>query len=116
MLFRSSAIDAKQASEEELNEYVDAKGPIPRMGAGARACTVGHFEIWKKFLETGAPIAFVLEDDIRISDRLPEFVNVAANYASEVDILNFNRQDSKRENKRLVVSRLNPLTDRKSVV
>ena len=45
---RIAAVDARQASEEELAEYTDPTGPISRMGAGARACTAGHFKIWKK--------------------------------------------------------------------
>jgi glycosyl transferase family 25 len=106
---RIAAVDAQQASEEELEKYTDATGPIPRMGAGARACTVGHFKIWKKFLETDATVAFVLEDDVKISERFPAFVESAASYSNEVDILNFNRQNSKREQKKLVVSKINPL-------
>jgi len=108
---RITATDAQHASEKELAEYTDANGPIPRMGAGARACTVGHFRIWKQFLETDAPVAFILEDDIRISSRFPAFVKAATSYSSEVDILNFNRQDSKREHKNLVVSKVKPLID-----
>ncbi|WP_287018327.1 glycosyltransferase family 25 protein [Cycloclasticus sp.] len=108
---RIAAVDAQQASEEELKEYTDATGPIPRMGAGARACTVGHFKIWKTFLETDAPVAFILEDDVRISERFSDFVEAAPSYSNEVDILNFNRQNSKREQKKLVVSKINPLID-----
>ena len=106
---RVAAVDAQQASEEELKEYTDATGPIPRMGAGARACTTGHFNIWKKFLETDASVAFILEDDVRISERFPAFIEAAARFSNEVDILNFNRQNSKREQKKLVVSKINPL-------
>lgn len=106
---RVAAIDAQQANEEELDEYVDAVGPIPRMGAAARAVTAGHFIIWKKFLETDAPIAFVLEDDVRISESFPQFVKVVAGYSNDVDIFNFNRQDSKRANKKLAVSKIDPL-------
>ena len=108
---RIAAVDARQASEEELAEYTDPTGPISRMGAGARACTAGHFKIWKKFLETDAPVAFILEDDVRVSGKLSAFVKAAANYSSQVDILNFNRQTSKREQKKLVISKINPLVD-----
>lgn len=106
---RVTAIDATKAKEEELNEYVDPIGPIPRMGAGARACTVGHFKIWETFLETEAPTAFVLEDDIKISNNFPAFLKFAVNISNCVDILNFNRQDSKNETKKLVVSRQSTL-------
>lgn len=108
---RIAAIDAQQASEEALSEYTNLTGPIPRMGAGARACTAGHFKIWKTFLETDAPVAFILEDDVRVSGVLPAFVKAAASYSNQVDILNFNRQNSKHEQKKLMVSKIHPLID-----
>lgn len=106
---RFVAVDALEASEEELNEYVDAEGPIPRMGKGARACTVGHFKIWKQFLETEASVAFILEDDALISKNFSDFISEALKYTDKVDILNFNRQNSKGMNKKLVVSTVNPI-------
>mgnify|MGYP002640257134 CR=1 FL=1 len=107
---RVVAVDAKDASEEELAKYTDPTGPIPRMGAGARACTAGHFKIWERFLETNARVAFILEDDVRVSKKLAAFVKTAPAYANEVDILNFNRQKSRRTQKKLVVSKVAPIT------
>jgi len=101
------AVDAMNADENELGEYTDITGPIPRMGSGARACTAGHFKIWKRFLATDATVAFILEDDVRISKQFPAFVEAATAFADNVDILNFNRQNSKREFKKLIVSRIN---------
>jgi|GEM_PF-5503485 len=109
---RFIATDALEASEEELNEYTDAEGPIPRMGKGARACTVGHFKIWKHFLETGASAAFILEDDALLSKHFAEFVGEALRHTAEVDILNFNRQNSKGVHKKLVVSTANPIKNK----
>jgi len=106
---RFVAVDALEASEEELDEYVDIEGPIPRMGKGARACTVGHFKIWKQFLETGSPVAFILEDDVLISKDFSVFIKEALKYKDKVDILNFNRQNSKGTYKKLVVSTVNPI-------
>lgn len=103
---RVEAIDALKADEAELYKYVDVVGPIPRMGPGARACTAGHFKIWEKFLDTGAPVAFILEDDIIISRHFPAFIDEASKLADDVDILNFNRQNSKKELKKLVVSKI----------
>jgi len=102
---RVAAIDAETASEAELNNYVDAAGPIPRMGAGARACTVGHFLIWEKFLKTDAKVAFILEDDAKVSSAFAEFVDEAVKISDEVEILNFNRQNSKGDTKKLVVAK-----------
>ncbi len=104
---RLTAIDARDAREEILGEFTEKTGPIPRMGAGARACTVGHFKIWKRFLETDANTAFILEDDVRISNDFAKFIAMAADCAGQVDILNFNRQDSKRTYKKLVVAKKN---------
>lgn len=106
---RVAALDAQQASEEELAEYTDPTGPIPRMGAGARACTVGHFRMWHRFLETDAPVAFILEDDARLSENLPAFIHSAQTYANTLDILNFNRQPPNGNEKRLVVSKANTI-------
>jgi len=107
---RFAAIDARDAGEDILSEFTDKTGPIPRMGAGARACTVGHFNMWKQFLKTDARNAFILEDDIRISNSFAEFLVMATECSKDVDILNFNRQDSKRTLKKLVVSKKNNLT------
>lgn len=103
---RIEAVDALEASEEELDKYIDAFGPISRMGSGARACTVGHFKIWEKFLDTGKPIAFILEDDVKISHHFSMFIDEASKLADDVDILNFNRQNSRRAQKKLVVSKI----------
>ncbi len=89
---RFEAIDALDAREEDLGKYIEAHGPIPRMGRGARACTAGHFKIWKKFLETGEAVAFILEDDVAISRHFPAFIVEASKFAGDVDILNFNSQ------------------------
>jgi len=102
---RSVALDALAASNAELEEYTDAVGPIPRMGVGARACTVGHFRIWRRFLESKASVAFILEDDARLTKNFSSFVEIASSYRDDVDILNFNRQNSKGDKKKLVVSR-----------
>jgi len=107
---RFPAIDAKHTSETQLFEFTDPKGPIPKMGTGARACTSGHFKIWAHFLNTKAPVAFVLEDDATLSKEFSKFIIEAESYASQVDILNFNRQNSKGPNKKITVSRKNSLT------
>jgi len=106
---RFPAIDAKIADPQELDEYVDRKGPIPRMGASARAVTAGHFRIWKAFLETDAPVAFILEDDVRISESFPDFLRGATQFAKRVDILNFNRQDSTGLEKKLILAKKNQI-------
>jgi len=107
---RFPAIDANYASEKELFEFTDPKGPIPRMGAGARACTCGHFKIWLHFLSTNAPVAFILEDDAILSKEFSNFITESERHVSQIEILNFNRQNSKGLHKKLVVSKKNVLS------
>ncbi|MEW9838025.1 glycosyltransferase family 25 protein [Mesorhizobium marinum] len=38
------------------------------------AISVSHFRIWKRMLDKGQPCALVLEDDVLLSARLPEFL------------------------------------------
>ena len=47
----------------------------------------------------------------RISNKFPAFVKSALHYSNEVDILNFNRQNSMHEHKKLVVSKTKPITN-----
>jgi glycosyl transferase family 25 len=96
---RVEAIDALETSEDELNKYTDSAGPIQRMGSGARACTVGHFKIWERFLDMGKPAAFILEDDIKVSRHFFAFIEEASRLVDDVDVLNFNRQNSRRAQK-----------------
>lgn len=102
---RFSAIDASSAPKKCLDQFTDATGPIPRMGAGARACTAGHFLIWKDFLSSGAQVAFILEDDARISSKFGAFMSESVSLADELDILNFNCQAKRHKEKRLLVAR-----------
>lgn len=102
---RVEAVDALEANEDELSKYVDIKGPIPRMGAGARACTAGHFKIWEKFLGTGKSVAFILEDDVRISSKFKDFILEAVDLADKLDILNFNLQAPRHREKKLFVAK-----------
>lgn len=102
---RFSAIDALSAEPETLDQFTDTVGPIPRMGAGARACTAGHFLIWEAFLASDATVAFILEDDARISSKFKDFMVQSIKLADKLDIVNFNRQAPKRKNKRLFVSK-----------
>lgn len=102
---RVEAIDALEASEEELFRYIDPTGPIPRMGAGARACTAGHFKIWEEFLGSGKSVAFILEDDARISSKFKDFMLDAVGLADNLDILNFNLQAPRHKEKKLFVAK-----------
>lgn len=102
---RFSAVDSLNAPSKDLDQFTDATGPIPRMGAGARACTAGHFLIWKDFIATGAHVAFILEDDALISSKFKDFMSESVNLAGKLDILNFNRQAPRHKDKKLFVAK-----------
>lgn len=45
-----------------------------RLGAGAYACFQSHRLCWQKLVESGAPYAMVLEDDLVIADGFGDFL------------------------------------------
>jgi len=102
---RFSAVDSLNTPSKDLDQFTDDAGPIPRMGAGARACTVGHFLIWKNFLATGAEVAFILEDDALLSSKFKAFMSEGVNLVDKLDILNFNRQAPRHKDKKLFVAK-----------
>jgi len=67
---RSPAFDAKAMAAKDLDAMVARTGPIPRMPDTARACTAGHYQILRSFLQTDATHALVLEDDAVMSPHL----------------------------------------------
>src|SRR5262245_52422438 len=68
---RIDALDAKQASEAELDAVISADGPLGRLGNADRACTISHMRGWSALLAGDAPFALVLEDDIYVARDLP---------------------------------------------
>lgn len=47
----------------------------------------------------GKPVAFILEDDIKVSRHFFAFIEEASRLVDDVDVLNFNRQNSRRAQK-----------------
>ncbi len=101
---RFPAVDGSNLSDEELDKLIAPQGPIPRMTRGARACTAGHFEIFKAFLETGSEYALVLEDDAILAPTFSEDLGKLLN-AGSFDLLNLNRQTPRGAKKRLIIRR-----------
>jgi glycosyl transferase family 25 len=99
---RFSAIDANTIDPHALDQMVARSGPIPRMPVTARACTAGHIQIVKAFLETDATHALVLEDDAVFSPHfardLPKIVEGMGG-----GLINISRQIPSGSAKRLLV-------------
>ena len=61
---RIEALDAGTALESEVEEWFDAGGPLGVLPRGDKCCTLSHRRAWEAFVESGAPHAVVLEDDV----------------------------------------------------
>jgi GR25 family glycosyltransferase involved in LPS biosynthesis len=46
--------------------------------AGAIGCSMSHYAVWKKFLETSAPYCLVLEDDAQVKPGLADLIQSAS--------------------------------------
>jgi GR25 family glycosyltransferase involved in LPS biosynthesis len=54
--------------------------------AGAIGCSLSHYSIWKKFLETDSPFCLVLEDDAKIPLGLADSILAASVNRAEFDV------------------------------
>jgi glycosyl transferase family 25 len=61
---RIPAIDAEAASSEWLQQFFSAHGPLGAIPKGDQCCSLSHRRAWAAFLNSGAPYAAVLEDDV----------------------------------------------------
>ncbi|MCU4654179.1 glycosyltransferase family 25 protein [Roseibacterium sp. SDUM158016] len=69
---RVSGCDGASASEADLSQIIERRGPLGPLGVGDRACTVSHALAWERFLEGAASHALFLEDDIYLGADLAE--------------------------------------------
>lgn len=99
---RFAALDGKNMSDADLDRLVAKVGPIPRMTRGARALTATQFAIFRDLVDSGNSHALVLEDDVEISPRLFKILPQLLE-DQEIDVLNINRQTTRRPRKKLVV-------------
>lgn len=102
---RMPAIDARTAPESDLARFVDPTGPIYSMGQGARACTAGHFLMWQKLLQTEAPAAIILEDDVDIAPELAYFVSAPALAPLGTDVIKLEIHRMHHAEKTLAIGR-----------
>lgn len=67
-----------------LHKTRRAHGEIDTIGA--IGCSLSHYSVWKKFLETDAPYCLVLEDDAQIRVGLAELVKKASTSLGSFDV------------------------------
>lgn len=70
---RVSAVDAAVASETELAAS-RTQGPIGYLSPGTRSCTASHLKALRRFLETEARHALILEDDVVVRPELAKLL------------------------------------------
>jgi len=58
------ACDAKDASDDYLDQFVKAEGPLGALPKGDRCCFVSHMRAWNAFLQSGESHGVILEDDV----------------------------------------------------
>jgi glycosyl transferase family 25 len=90
----------------------DIKGHNPALTRGKIGCFMSHRKIWKKMVAEGIPHALILEDDCLWKNRrqtplrLKKALQVLNTKHKNWDILLVGRNDSKRENEKLLGSNL----------
>lgn len=93
-VMRFAAIDGR-ADPERIRDALDAAAFRANMGRDALPAEVGcylsHLAVWKQFLETGKPVALVLEDDVVFHDDFLPALDAALGAVAQWDMLKLNR-------------------------
>lgn len=87
-------VDGK-AMETELLKNVDISAFERNMGRkvliGGIGCYHSHLGVWKEFLDSGAKVALILEDDVVFHDDFVSAVDLALEASDHWDMLKLNR-------------------------
>ena len=87
-------VDGK-AREAELLKTVDLEAFERNLGRrilmGGIGCYHSHLGVWRNFLDSGKPVALILEDDVVFHDDFLTAVDMALACAGEWDMLKLNR-------------------------
>jgi glycosyl transferase family 25 len=67
-LTRRNARDAKDESDGTLARWFRQDGPLGEIPRGDQCCSLSHRDAWQALLDSGAPYAAVLEDDVVLKD------------------------------------------------
>ena len=90
---RVSGVDGK-ARADDLLQTVDVSAFERNMGRriliGGIGCYHSHLTVWRLFLESGKPVALVLEDDVVFHDDFLPAIDLALQAAPRWDMLKLN--------------------------
>ncbi len=91
---RVSGVDGK-ARADELLQTVDLVAFERNLGRrilmGGIGCYHSHLSVWQLFLDSGKPVALILEDDVVFHDDFLQAVDLALAAESHWDMLKLNR-------------------------
>lgn len=90
---RFSAVDGR-AKPDRIAAALDEAAFRRNMGRPALAAEIGcylsHLAVWERFLETGKPVALVMEDDVVFHDDFLQALDAALAAAGHWDMLKLN--------------------------
>lgn len=105
---RVSAVDGAVATDTDL--WVSRPcGPIGHLSAGTRSCTASHLKALKRFLETEARHALILEDDVVVRPELSKLLRDDHWLCGHAEILKIEKFNPHRPSKILVGPKLGEL-------
>jgi len=83
---RVEAVTPEEVSSADRAAYCHPRRPN-WLGIGECACALSHLRAMQLLLESGETYALILEDDVRLSARLPAFLAALERAISDFDLL-----------------------------
>lgn len=80
---RIEAVTPADISPEDIDLYCNGENPS-FLRKNELACTMSHERCWQTMLDMGAERALVLEDDVKLSSRLPAFLDAVPGIDAEL--------------------------------
>lgn len=83
-------VDGHALTEEEAQKNIDPNHPFPRQfNKGELGCYLSHYSIYKKIVDKNIPYALILEDDIKISPKLPSLLKLIEPQIIQGEVISF---------------------------
>jgi len=67
-LTRLDAVDAQKAETAAIDRWFQKGGPLGEIPRGDKCCSLSHRMAWERMVNSGAPYAAILEDDVVLKD------------------------------------------------
>ncbi len=86
------ATDKYKLTEQQLQQYSKFQALLSsarELSTGEIACAHSHYRAWEKVANGKAPVALILEDDVKISPLLTDALKIATDHTQQFDILLF---------------------------